>query len=86
MTVFLQAATWIQDPLMVDDFKRFCIAWPYAIKRDLTGEKTMDKKGADQLFPEELEVYYASGKGRQVGRIFHYPLSWCCMPLGRPAG
>ena len=67
MTVYLQAATWIQNPLMVDDFRRFCIAWPYAIRQVLTGEKTMDKKGADQLFPEELEVYYGSGKGRQVG-------------------
>jgi hypothetical protein len=31
-SIFLQAATWIQDnPRLVDDFRRFCIIWPYSI-------------------------------------------------------
>ena len=33
-SLFLQAATWIKDdPKLVNDFRRFCIVWPYAIKQ-----------------------------------------------------
>ena len=31
-SIFMQAATWIQDnPSLVEDFRRFCIIWPYSI-------------------------------------------------------
>lgn len=26
-SIFLQAATWIKDPKIVNDFRRFCIVW-----------------------------------------------------------
>ena len=32
-SILLQAATWSKDPVLVDDFRRWCIVWPYAIKQ-----------------------------------------------------
>ncbi len=32
-SIFLQAATWIDDPELVEDFRRWCIVWPYSIKQ-----------------------------------------------------
>ena len=32
-SLWLQAATWVRDPELLEDFRRFCIVWPYAIKR-----------------------------------------------------
>jgi putative membrane protein len=65
-SLFLQAATWIKDPKAVNDFRRFCIVWPYAIKQVVTSEKTLDPIAAAYLYPEELAVYSKSRKGRQV--------------------
>ena len=28
-----QATTWVKDPMLLEDFRRFCIVWPYTIKR-----------------------------------------------------
>jgi hypothetical protein len=35
----LQAATWIRDPDILEDLRRYCIVWPYAIKQTVLSEK-----------------------------------------------
>ncbi|GAX76520.1 hypothetical protein CEUSTIGMA_g3966.t1 [Chlamydomonas eustigma] len=65
-SLYLQAAAWIKDPKLVNDFRRFCIVWPYAIKQVVVGEKALDPVAAAYLHPEELAVYSKSRKGRQV--------------------
>ncbi len=32
-SIFLQVCTWVRDPELKDDFRRFCIVWPYSIKQ-----------------------------------------------------
>ncbi|KAG1666969.1 hypothetical protein FOA52_004252 [Chlamydomonas sp. UWO 241] len=64
-TLFLQAATWIDDPDIVEDFRRFCIVWPYSIKHTVMSTP-LDPEAAALLHPAELEVYMKSRKGRQV--------------------
>ena len=65
-TVAMQAAMWVKDPQILEDFRRFCIVYPFSILHILKSEKELAPIAAALLYPQELEVYRGSRKGRQV--------------------
>jgi len=65
-TMAMQAAMWVKDPQIVEDFRRFCVVYPFSILHILKAEKELAPIAAALLHPQELEVYRGSRKGRQV--------------------
>ena len=67
--IFQLAATFpsiSSDPDLLAEYRRWCIAWPYAILQITTHAPFLNVNAANELFPQEYEVYKNAPKGRLV--------------------
>lgn len=64
----IQATTWVSKdcPQLLENFRRWTIVWAFSVKQVLEDAKELDPIASELLYPEELAVYKASRKGRQV--------------------
>jgi putative membrane protein len=63
----IQATTFLKDrPALLENFRRWTILWAFSVKQVLEDRKELDPIAAELLYEEELAVYKASRKGRQV--------------------
>uniref|UniRef100_A0A7R9Z3M3 Uncharacterized protein n=1 Tax=Chlamydomonas euryale TaxID=1486919 RepID=A0A7R9Z3M3_9CHLO len=66
-SAFMQAATWIRDPDILEDLRRFLIVWPYAIKQTVLSEAELDPAAAALLSRAELALYYGVEQAARAG-------------------
>lgn len=67
--IFQLAATFPSisgDKDLLAEYKRWSIAWPYAVLQITTHAPDLHENAAKELFPQELVVYRAAPKGRQL--------------------
>lgn len=63
----IQATTFVKNrPDLLESFRRWTILWAFSVKQVLEDSKELDPIAAELLYEEELAVYKASRKGRQV--------------------
>eukprot|EP00798_Chlamydomonas_sp_ICE-L_P016396 gene16396-22598_t len=64
--LFSQAVAYIEDPMLLGEYRRFLSVYPFAVMQTVLAEPELDPKAAAMLLPKELAVYQKSSKGIQV--------------------